>query len=130
MPESINRKMKHNRRRGGMVRAISLLLRTKKGNVTKENYPDIYFNAIYLERKLYEGVKLVAKYERTSIKRAAAKLLEGALTIYYNEKINQWREEQHAAEAMDQDRRLRANRFILLLRRYAKAQGMDISKFI
>jgi len=97
-------------------------------NITFKNHKEDYYRNFYLCKKLSDGVDFVAEVERTSKKRTVDLLMRAGLSSYMGEKIAQYIKDERAAREHGQ--KVKMTRFIIALRRYAKAQGMDISKFI
>jgi hypothetical protein len=77
---------------------------------------------------LFEGIEFLAKVERKSKKKMAHELMELGLRKFMGEKIREYNKRVIAARQLEQEPEL--TRFIILLRRWAKERGMDISKFI
>ena len=99
-----------------------------KPNVTRVNHKDEYYQDYYFDKDLCDGIKWVAKFERTSKKHAAKILLTAGLEKYMGAKVAEHIEDERAARELNQ--KVKMTRFVILLRRYAKEHGMDISKFI
>ncbi len=77
---------------------------------------------------MFEGIEFLAKFERKSKKKMAHELMELGLRKFMGEKIKEYNKRAIAARQLEQEPEL--TRFIILLRRFAKEHGMDISKFI
>jgi hypothetical protein len=77
---------------------------------------------------MFDGIKLVAKIERTTKKKAARLLIERGFINYISEKLKEAIKVEIAAEELCQ--KPKATRFIRELRKFAAERGMDISKFI
>jgi hypothetical protein len=101
---------------------------TKKRNVTRLNHKDEYYRNYYFNKKLSSGIDLVAKIERTSKKQAAEMLMKAGLSSYMGSMISKQIELDRIAR--EQNQKAKLTRFVMVLRRYAKERGMDISKFI
>jgi hypothetical protein len=104
------------------------LFGTKKGVNPHTRYPDAYYGRVFFDKPMFDGIKLVAKIERTTKKKAARLLLEEGFKNYIGEKLKEAIKVEIAVDELR--RKPRATRFILELRRFAKQRGMDISKFI
>jgi hypothetical protein len=52
------------------------LFRTKKGVNPRIRYPDAYYKQIFFDKRMFDGIELVARIEGTSIKKAARQLIE------------------------------------------------------
>ena len=100
------------------------LFGTKKGVNPHTRYPDAYYGRVFFDKPMFDGIKLVAKIERTTKKKAARLLIERGFSNYMGEKL------KTEMAIRELERKPRATRFILELRRFAKQRGMDISKFI
>jgi len=125
---SIYIKMKHQSKVSALTRSIIGLFVTKKPNITHLNHKEEYYNAFYFNHKLCDGVKLVADIEGSSKKAAAELLMKAGVSSYLGDKLAQYIKDERAAREHGQ--KVKMTRFIIALRRYARAQDMDISKFI
>jgi len=101
---------------------------TKKPNVTRLNHKEEYYRDYYFPQNLCTGIELVAKIEQTSKKQAAELLMKAGLSSYMGRKITDYIHSEQIAR--EQNQKVKMTRFVTVLRRYAKAQGMDISKII
>jgi hypothetical protein len=99
------------------------LFGTKKQLSTYQRHPDEYYKLIWLDKKMFDGVVWVARFERVSKKKAARMLLERGFSRWLGEKIK----EDRALRELESKPHL--TRFILQFRRFAREHGMDISKF-
>jgi hypothetical protein len=104
------------------------LFGANKPNVTRLNHKDEYYKDYYFNKKLCAGIELVAAIERTSKKNAALLLIERGFRSYMGEKVKIAIEDERAARELNQ--KVKMTRFVMLLRRYAREHGMDISKII
>jgi hypothetical protein len=100
------------------------LFGTKKSVNPRIRYPDAYYKQIFFDKRMFDGIELVAKIERTTKKKAARVLIERGFSSYMGEKL------KIANAIRELEGKPKATRFILQLRRFAKERGMDISKFI
>jgi hypothetical protein len=82
------------------------------------------YKHIWFDKKMFDGIELVGKIEHLSKKKAARLLIERGFSSYMGEKL------KTELAVRELERKSRATRFILELRRLAKERGMDISKFI
>jgi pantoate kinase len=73
---------------------------------------------------MYDGIVWVARFEKVSKKKAARLLIERGFSSWLGEKIK----EELAIKELESKPHL--TRFVILLRKFAKEHGMDISKFI
>ena len=92
------------------------------------NHQDEYFRNYYFHKKLCIGIDLVAEMERTTKKAAADLLMRAGLSRYMGKKLAEYIKSEQAARESNQ--KIKLPRFITVLRRYARQQGMDISKII
>jgi hypothetical protein len=99
------------------------LFGTKKGVNAHQRYPDEYYRNIYFDKKMFDGIAWVAKFERMSKKKAARLLIERGFSSWFGEKIK----EDRALRELESKPHL--TRFILEFRKFAREHGMDISKF-
>jgi hypothetical protein len=63
--------MKHTLKLRSVVRSLMALFVPNKGFNAHQHYPDEYYRNIYFDKRMFEGVQLVAKIERVSKKKAA-----------------------------------------------------------
>ena len=101
---------------------------TKKSNVTFLNHKNEYFKNYFFNKKLCDGIKLVADIEHSSKKAAAELLMKAGLSSYMGAKLTKYIEDESVAR--EQNQKIKLTRFIMVLRRYAREHGMDISKII
>jgi hypothetical protein len=120
--------MKHSLKVRGLIRSITGLFGTNKPNITFLNHKEEYYRACWFNKKLYEGIELVAAFENTTKKQAAELLMKAGLSSYMGEKIADYIKSEQAARELNQ--KIKMTRFIQVLRRYTKEKGMDISKII
>jgi uridine kinase len=104
------------------------LFGTKKGVNPHTRYPDAYYGRVFFDKPMFDGIKLVAKIERRTKKKAARLLIERGFINYVSEKLKEAIKVEIAAEELRQ--KPKANRFIRELRKFAAERGIDISKFI
>jgi hypothetical protein len=100
------------------------LFAPKKDTNAHRRFPDAYYRNIYFDKGMYEGIAWVAKFEKVSKKKAARLLIERGFSSWLGEKIK----EELAIKELESKPHL--TRFVILLRKFAKEHGMDISKFI
>ena len=120
--------MKHTTKVRRLTSSLMGLFGANKPNVTFLNHKDEYYKAYWLNKKLCDGIELVAKIERTSKKRAAELLMKAGLSSYMAGKLAEHRENER--KAREQNQKVKLTRFVLELRRLARERGMHISKFI
>jgi hypothetical protein len=104
------------------------LFGTQKTQNAHKLYADRYYKNYHLGKPLCDGIELVAKIERKSKKDAAELLMKAGLSSYTGAKLTEYLKDERAAQEFHQ--RMRYNRFVHVLRQYAREQGMEISKFI
>ena len=107
-----------------LTRSLMALFGTKKQLSTYQRHPDAYYKHIWFDKRMFDGIELVAKMERVSKKKAARLLIERGFSSYMGEKI------KTELAISELERKPHLTRFVLELRRFAKERGMDISKFI
>jgi len=120
--------MKTNSKLRLLTRSLMRLVGTNKPNITRLNRRDEYYKNYYFDKKLCDGITLAADIEQTSKKRAADLLMRAGLSSYMGDKLAQYIKEDRAAR--EQNQKVKMTRFVQVLRRCARAQGMDISKII
>jgi hypothetical protein len=101
---------------------------TKKPNATFLNHKDEYYRAYWFNKKIADGITIVAATERTSLKQAAELLMKAGPSSYMGAKLTEYIKNDQAARALNQ--KVKMTRFVMVLRRYAKSRGMDILKII
>jgi hypothetical protein len=104
------------------------LFGANKTNVTFLNHKDEYYKAYWFNKKLCDGVELIAAIERITKKQAAELLMKAGLSSYMGGKLTEYIKNDQAAR--EQNQKIKMTRFIMVLRRYAREHGMDISKII
>jgi hypothetical protein len=111
-----------------LIRSLSALFGTNRTVNAHKLYPNEYHKHFYFTKPLCDGIELIAKIERTSKKDAAELLLKAGLSSYMGKKLAEYIKDEQAARELNQ--RMKMTHFVMVLRRYAKSQGMDISKII
>ena len=110
-----------------LTRSISGIFATKKPNVTRLNHKDQYFRSYFFSKGLCNGIELVADQRKCSRKAAAEHLMKTGISLYMGEIVgNELRALREANERGEQYR----SRDLMLLRRYARTNHMDLSKFL
>jgi hypothetical protein len=104
------------------------LFGASKTNVTFLNHRDEYYKAYWFNKKLCDGVELIAAIEHTSKKQAAELLMKAGLSSYMGPKLTKYIEDERVARELNQ--KVKMTRFVLILRLYAREHGIDISRFI
>ena len=120
--------MKNNFKSRSIIRSITRLFTPKVTTNAHKLYPIAYYRRVYLSKPMFEGVELVAKIERKSKIRMTNELMERGSSSYMGEKLTEYIEDERAAREFHQ--RLKINRFVRVLRHYARERGMDISKLL
>ena len=111
-----------------LKRSVMALFAPKIETSAPKRFPDTYYRQIFFTRPLFEGIEFLAKTERKSKKKMANELMELGIGYYMGAKIREYNQRAIAARQLEQEPEL--TRFIILLRRWARERGMDISKFI
>ena len=119
--------MKNASRVGNLTRSIKVLFFTNKPNIPRLIRHDDYYCNYYFPHKCANGIDLVSQIERYSKKDAANMLMERGLSSYMGEKVTEYIESEKKSKEAGQI--LKRSRFIYLLRRFARENGVDISKF-
>jgi hypothetical protein len=104
------------------------LFGANKPNVTRLNHKDEYYKDYYFNKKFCDGIELVAKIEQVTKKQAAELLMKAGLSSYMGGKLTEYIKADYLARELNQ--KIKMTRFVMVLRRYAREHGMDISKFI
>jgi hypothetical protein len=79
---------KRNKSRG-LASIKKVFTHKKRYKTNKQRYPDDYFAAVYINKSVYNGVKIVAESEGLSKKAAVDKLLRLALSKYLGETLKE-----------------------------------------
>ena len=114
--------------KGPLVRTIGHLFNHKKGIQPHKLDPERYYKGYWFDRKTCDGIELVAAIEQISKKEAAHKLIEAGFKYYITEKTKQHIDNQVEINHRGEDPVV--GRFIKLFRRYARQNGVDISKIL
>jgi hypothetical protein len=120
--------MKHTFKPRLLKRSVMAMLGVKKPLTTFDRRPDDYYKHVYLDKPFFKVIDFLAETDRMSKKKMTHVLLELGIGYYMGEKIREYNQRAIAARQLEQEPEL--TRFIILLRRWAKERGMDISKFI
>ena len=120
--------MKHTSKVRRLTGSLMALFGTNKTNVTFLNHKDEYYKAYWLNKKLCDGIELIAKIEHTSKKQAAELLMKAGLSSYMGAKITKHIEDKRAARELNQ--KVKLTRFVLELRKLARERNCDISRFV
>jgi hypothetical protein len=70
---------------------------TKKSNVTFLNHKNEYFKNYFFNKKLCDGIKLVADIEHSSKKQTAELLMKAGLSSYMGAKLTEYIKNDQAA---------------------------------
>ncbi|MBN1368428.1 MAG: hypothetical protein JW967_10940 [Dehalococcoidales bacterium] len=118
--------MKTNSSLRSLTRSITRLFVTEKGVNPHKRYPDEYFKSYYFNKKLSDGIGLVARIEHTSKKQVAEHLMELGFRSYIGAMVKQHIQNERIAR--ENNEKVKRTLFITELRKYAKEHGIDISK--
>ena len=91
-------------------------------------YPDDYYRHYYFTKKLCNGIDVVAEMEKCNKTAAADLLMRADLSSYMGEKVSEYYKAER--EAKKNNQKLKLTRFMIVLRRLCREQGIDISKLI
>jgi len=120
--------MKHTFKPRLLKRSVMALFGIKKPNITFQQHPEDYFKHVYLDQPFFECIDFLAKTDRMSKKKMTHVLLELGIGYYMGAKIREYNQRAIALRELNKEPEL--TRFIILLRKFAKERGMDISKII
>jgi hypothetical protein len=90
--------------------------------------PDEYYKLVWVHKNLYDGIEFLAKVNRTSRMRVANDLLELGFSTFIAQQISEDNSRKFAVEQGGES--YSPSSFILMMRRWAKKKGYDISKFV
>ena len=115
--------------RKSLTKRIKKLFGSKKrGTNTFMTRKNVYYSSYYFPKQICDGVDMVAAAELTSKKAAAEMLMRAGLSSYIGKKISDYIASEKIAR--EQNQKVKMTRFVIMLKRYAKNRGMDISKLI
>jgi hypothetical protein len=120
--------MKHKSRVDTLAHSLKGLFVNKKPNVTFLKHKDRYYHAYWMPKNLCDGVSFIAKTERISEKAAAEKLITLGFSSYVGSILEN--EIRDSGIAYKTDALIAQKRFIMLLKRLAKENGVDLSNVI
>ena len=72
-----------------LTRMIMSLFGTKSKPSAHKRFPDEYYKSVYLSKKMFDGVELVARVENLSKKKAVEFLLETGFSRYMGDKLKE-----------------------------------------
>ncbi len=104
------------------------LFGAKKPNVTFERRPDDYFKHVYISKDFDAAIDYLSKEAHKTKMAMVHTLLEIGMSHYLGDKIAEYNKQVIAAREAGQ--LPKPTHFIIMLRRWAKEKGFDISKFI
>lgn len=119
--------MKSPSRLRSLSRSITGIFVAKKPNVTRLNHKSQYFKNYYFSEGLCIGIDLIADQRQCSRKAAAEHLMKTGISLYMGELIGN---ELHAQREANNRGEIYNSRNLTLLRRYARSNNMDLSKFL
>jgi hypothetical protein len=120
--------MKHTFKPRLLKRSIMSLFVTKKPLATYQRHPDAYYMQTWIEKGFAEAIDYLAIEAHKSKKAMVHTFLGIGMTHYISDKIAEYNRQVIAARELGKEPEL--THFILMLRRWAKDKGGDISKFI
>ncbi|OGO30992.1 MAG: hypothetical protein A2Z29_01210 [Chloroflexi bacterium RBG_16_56_11] len=126
MSGSVFENMKHTSNVRSLTRSIMRLFVAKKRIITFERHPDEYYGNYWINKKISDGIELVASIENTTKKHAAEELIAAGLSKYMGAKITEWIQAERAAA--ERNEKAKRNRFIREVIRFARLKVMDLKK--
>jgi len=97
-------------------------------NKTRKLHPDEYYCNFYFTKNVGDGVELISKIEHSTKKAAANMLMELGMSAYMGSKIT--KSIQRGDISTDPSQKAEITWFKRVMRRRARDQGKDISRFI
>ena len=97
-------------------------------NKTRTKYPDSYYKAVYLSKKIYEAADFIAYVKGAPLKQTVEELMEMAIGMYIGQRVAE--QNQLNTEARERGEPVRPVWFTIMLRHWAHLKGYDIGKFI
>jgi hypothetical protein len=113
-----------------LTRSIKALFGVKKRNIAFELRRDEYYRNVYFDKSRYETLEVLAKANHMSRKRMNRELFDRGVRVFLGEIIGEYNRQIILAREQGQHGKVKGTPFIYMLRRWAKAKGYDISKFI
>jgi hypothetical protein len=99
-----------------------------KGKDMHKLYPEEYYKGYWFDKKTSEGIELIAAIEQIPKRQAALNLVQEGFKYYMLQKFKQHIDNEVELNQRGEDPVV--GRFIKLLRRYARQNGVDISKIL
>jgi hypothetical protein len=99
-----------------------------KGKDMHKLYPDDYYIRYWFDKKTSEGIDLIAAIEQIPRRQVVPNLIEAGFRHYILEKTKQHLDNE--VELHQRGEHPVTDRFVRLFRRYAKQNGVDISKIL
>jgi len=106
------------------------LFGTKSKASAHERFPDEYYKSVYLSKKMFDGVELVAKIEGKSKKKTVELLLEEGFSSYMGTKLKEHIKNEQKIKELNLRRHPYPTRFVKVVRKFCKEHGIDFSKII
>ncbi len=97
---------------------------------TYKRLPDAYYKHVYINKKMYQGVEIIARIERTSIKEATDLLLASAISQYMGEKLLEHIKNEKEIKELNLQRHPYPPRFVREVRKLCKERSIDNRKII
>jgi len=123
-----NCKSRNTHKTNRVVRSIRNLFRPKMHNTTRLRHPEEYYCCYFFTKKVGDGIDVVSKIEHSTKKAAANMLMERGLSAYMGSKIT--KSIQRGDISAEPDQKAERTWFKRVMRKRAREQGNDISKFI
>ncbi len=119
---------KPNKRHQPLYTRLKRIIVPSKGKDMHKLYPDEYYIRYWFDKKTSEGIELIAAIEQIPKRQAALNLVQEGFKYYIWQKTKQHIDNQVKLNQRGEDPV--AGRFIKLFRRYARQNGVDISKIL
>ena len=126
MSDSIWANKKRSSARGGIIHSIMSLFGTKNGVNPMKRYPNEYAERYYVNRKLADGIDVVAKIEIYSKKMVAEHIIELGLQEYMQNKIRKYR--QSPENVADAEYNASRARFLSVIKKLTKMTGKKLEE--
>ena len=108
-----------------LLGSLAVVFSKKKTRLApQKRQPEEYFKQLWLPRKLYNGLVLVAEMENTSVRKAAINLLTEGFSKYMGNKIAEHMQNRQATLEGKVPYHL-PDRQIKILRQYIKSHGVE-----
>ena len=119
---------KPDKRHQPLYTRLKRLILPQKGRYIHQLYPDGYYQGYWLDKKTSNNIDLVAAIEQIPRRQVVPNLIEAGFKHYILEKTKQHLDNK--VELHQRGEHPVIDHFVRFFRRYAKQNGVDISKIL